>query len=214
MTEPTATEVPSGASAPPFGGAGTQKSRIIVGVSGASGSVYAIATLRALRAIDRFEVHLVASAQARITVELETGVTPAQLESLADVIHDSGNLAASISSGSFLTAGMIVVPCSMRSASAIAYSLNDNLLVRAADVCLKERRTLVLVVRETPLHVNHLRNLARAAEAGAVILPPVPGTYTRPKTVEDIVNHTVGKVLDQFHIPHELFKRWSGGGSA
>ena len=180
-----------------------------MGVSGASGSIYGIATLRALRAIGGFEVHLVASAQARITVELEAGVKPAELEALADVVHDGGNLAASISSGSFVTDGMIVAPCSMRSASAIAYSLNDNLLVRAADVCLKERRTLVLVVRETPLHVNHLRNLARAAEAGAVILPPVPGTYARPKTIEDVVNHTVGKVLDQFDVPHDLFKRWS-----
>jgi 4-hydroxy-3-polyprenylbenzoate decarboxylase len=184
--------------------------RIIVGVSGASGSIYAIQTLRALRAIGGFEVHLVLSAQAKQTIELETDVKPEQLEALADVVHDTTNLAASISSGSFKTGGMIVVPCSMRSASAIAYSLNDNLLVRAADVCLKERRTLVLVVRETPLHVNHLRNLARAAEAGAIILPPVPGTYSRPKTIEDVVNHTVGKVLDQFGIEHELFTRWQG----
>jgi 4-hydroxy-3-polyprenylbenzoate decarboxylase len=184
--------------------------RIIVGVSGASGSIYAIQTLRALRAVGGFEVHLVLSPQAVQTVELETDVQRAELESLGDVLHDSTNLAASISSGSFKTAGMIVVPCSMRSASAIAYSLNDNLLVRAADVCLKERRTLVLVVRETPLHINHLRNLTRAAEAGAIILPPVPGTYSRPKTIEDIVNHTVGKVLDQFDIEHALFTRWQG----
>ena len=184
--------------------------RIIVGVSGASGSIYAIQTLRALRAIGGIEVHLVLSPHARRTVELETGVTARELEALGDVLHDTANLAASISSGSFKTDGMIVVPCSMRSASAIAYSLNDNLLVRAADVCLKERRTLVLVVRETPLHVNHLRNLARAAEAGAIIMPPVPGTYARPKTIEDVVNHTIGKVLDQFHVPNELFKRWNG----
>jgi len=184
--------------------------RLIVGVSGASGSIYALRTLRALRAIGEFEVHLVASEQAYRTVELETDVPRAELEALADVVHESTNLAASISSGSFKTDGMIVVPCSMRSVSAIAYSLNDNLLARAADVCLKERRTLVMVVRETPLHVNHLRNLVRAAEAGAVILPPVPGTYARPKTIEDVVDHTVGKVLDQFDIPHELFQRWSG----
>jgi flavin prenyltransferase len=184
--------------------------RIIVGVSGASGSMYAVAMLRALRSIGGFEVHLVCSPQAKVTVQLETDVKPAELEALADVVHESTNLAASISSGSYQTNGMIVIPCSMRSASAIAYSLNDNLLVRAADVCLKERRPLVLVVRETPLHVNHLRNLARAAEAGAIILPPVPGTYARPKTIEDVVNHTIGKVLDQFHVPHELFKRWSG----
>jgi flavin prenyltransferase len=184
--------------------------RIIVGVSGASGSIYAIQTLRALRAIGGFEIHLVISEQAKQTVELETGVKPAELEEYADILHDSRNLAASISSGSFKTDGMIVVPCSMRSASAIAYSLNDNLLVRAADVCLKERRTLVLVVRETPLHVNHLRNMVRAAEAGAIILPPVPGTYSRPKTIEDVVNHTVGKVLDQFGIDNDLFRRWQG----
>jgi 4-hydroxy-3-polyprenylbenzoate decarboxylase len=184
--------------------------RIIVGVSGASGSIYAIQTLRALRAIGGYEIHLVCSPQAKQTVELETDVKPAELEAYADVVHDTHNLAASISSGSFKTDGMIVVPCSMRSASAIAYSLNDNLLVRAADVCLKERRTLVLVVRETPLHVNHLRNLVRAAEAGAIILPPVPGTYSRPKTIEDVVNHTVGKVLDQFGIDNDLFRRWQG----
>jgi 4-hydroxy-3-polyprenylbenzoate decarboxylase len=184
--------------------------RIIVGVSGASGSIYAIQTLRALRAIGGIEVHLVLSPHARRTVELETGVTARELEALGDVLHDTANLAASISSGSFKTDGMIVVPCSMRSASAIAYSLNDTLLVRAADVCLKERRTLVLVVRETPLHVNHLRNLVRAAEAGAIVLPPVPGTYARPKTLEDVVNHTVGKVLDQFGIDNDLFQRWSG----
>ena len=171
--------------------------RIIVGVSGASGSIYAIQTLRALRAIGGYEIHLVISQQARQTIELETDVKAAELDTYADVVHESTNLAASISSGSFKTDGMIVVPCSMRSASAIAYSLNDNLLVRAADVCLKESRKLVLVVRETPLHVNHLRNLVRAAEAGAIILPPVPGTYSRPKTIEDVVNHTVGKVLDQ-----------------
>ena len=184
--------------------------RIIVGVSGASGSIYAIQTLRALRAIGGYEVHLVLSAQAAQTVELETDVKREELLALGDVIHESTNLAASISSGSFKTVGMIVVPCSMRSASAIAYSLNDNLLVRAADVCLKERRTLVMVVRETPLHVNHLRNLTRAAEAGAIILPPVPGTYARPKTLNDVVNHTVGKVLDQFNIDNELFRRWDG----
>jgi 4-hydroxy-3-polyprenylbenzoate decarboxylase len=184
--------------------------RLIVGVSGASGSIYAVQTLRALRAIGGIETHLVASEQAYQTIELETDVGRADFDALADVVHASTNLAASISSGSFKTDGMVVVPCSMRSVSAIAYSLNDNLLARAADVCLKERRTLVMVVRETPLHVNHLRNLVRAAEAGAIILPPVPGTYARPKTIEDVVNHTVGKVLDQFHIEHDLFHRWSG----
>jgi 4-hydroxy-3-polyprenylbenzoate decarboxylase len=184
--------------------------RIIVGVSGASGSIYAIQTLKALRAAGDIEIHLIVSEQAKSTVRLETDLGAEALLALGDIVHDAADLAASISSGSFKTAGMIVVPCSMRSASAIAYSLNDNLIVRAADVCLKERRPLVLVVRETPLHVNHLRNLVRAAEAGAIILPPVPGTYSRPKTLEDVVNHTVGKVLDQFGIENELFARWEG----
>ncbi|HEX3548827.1 MAG TPA: UbiX family flavin prenyltransferase, partial [Candidatus Elarobacter sp.] len=154
--------------------------RIIVGVSGASGSVYAIAALRALRAVDGVETHLVLSQQARQTIELETDVTAAEVEALADVVHRDGDLAASISSGSFKTEGMLVIPCSIKSASAIAYSFNANLLTRAADVCLKEKRRLVLVVRETPLHVGHLRTLTQLAELGAVILPPVPGMYARP----------------------------------
>jgi 4-hydroxy-3-polyprenylbenzoate decarboxylase len=184
--------------------------RLIVGVSGASGSVYAIAALRALREVPDVETHLVLSQQARQTIELETDVTAADVEALADVVHRDENVAASISSGSFKTDGMLVIPCSMRSASAIAYSFNANLLVRAADVCLKEKRRLVLVVRETPFHLGHLRTLTQLAELGAVILPPIPGMYTRPKTVEDIVMHTVGKALDQFGIDNALFKRWTG----
>jgi 4-hydroxy-3-polyprenylbenzoate decarboxylase len=186
--------------------------RLIVGVSGASGSVYAIAALRALRAVPDIEVHLVLSAQARRTIELETELTAAEVEALADVVHRDGDLAAPISSGSFATAGMLVIPCSIKSASAIAYGFNDNLLARAADVCLKERRTLVLVVRETPLHLGHLRTLTQLAEIGAVILPPVPGMYARPKSVDEIVAHTVGKTLDQFGIDAKLFERWTGGG--
>jgi 4-hydroxy-3-polyprenylbenzoate decarboxylase len=182
--------------------------RIVVGVSGASGSAYAIAALAALRNIAGVEVHLVVSEGARRTIELETDKTQADLEALADVRYDDRDLAAAISSGSFLTDGMLVIPCSMKSASAIAYSLTDNLLARAADVCLKERRKLVLVVRETPLHVGHLRTLTRLAEMGAVILPPVPGMYARPKSVDDVIAHTVGKALDQFGIEHDLFKRW------
>ena len=184
--------------------------RLIVGVSGASGSVYAIAALRALRDVPDVETHLVLSQQARQTIELETDLTAAGVEALADVVHRDENVAAPISSGSFKTDGMLVIPCSMRSASAIAYSFNANLLVRAADVCLKEKRRLVLVVRETPFHLGHLRTLTQLAELGAVILPPIPGMYTRPKTVEDIVMHTVGKALDQFGIDNALFKRWTG----
>ncbi len=185
--------------------------RLIVGVTGASGSVYAFAALRALRAAGDVETHLVVSEQARVTVALETDEPPEALEALADVVHRDGDLAASISSGSFRTDGMLVIPCSMRSASAIAYSLNANLLVRAADVCLKERRRLVLVVRETPLHLGHLRTLTQLAEIGATILPPVPGWYTRPSSVDEIVAQTVGKALDQFGIDAKLFRRWTGG---
>jgi polyprenyl P-hydroxybenzoate/phenylacrylic acid decarboxylase-like protein len=164
--------------------------------------------LQALRAIGGIETHLVVSAAAHRTIELETGMSARDFEALADVVHRSDDLASAISSGSFLTEGMLVIPCSMKSASAIAYSLNDNLLVRAADVCLKERRKLVLVVRETPLHLGHLRTLVRLAETGAVILPPVPAMYAAPESVDDIVAHTVGKSLDQFGIANDLFKRW------
>ncbi len=185
--------------------------RLIVGVSGASGSLYAYAALRVLRAVDDIEVHLVLSAQARQTIALETDYTAADFEALADVVHHDGDLAAPISSGSFRTLGMLVIPCSIKTASAVAHSFNDNLLARAADVCLKERRTLVMVVRETPLHVGHLRTLVQLAEMGAVILPPVPGMYARPKTIEDVVAHTVGKALDQFGIENAIFERWAGG---
>ncbi len=185
--------------------------KLIVGVSGASGSLYAYFALRALRAAGDIEVHLVISQQARQTIVLETDYTATDLEQLADVVHADDNLAATISSGSFLTDGMLVIPCSMKTASAVAHSLNGNLLVRAADVCLKERRKLVMIVRETPLHIGHLRTLTQLAEMGAVILPPIPGMYARPRSVEDIVNHTVGKALDQFGISNALFARWSGG---
>lgn len=182
--------------------------RIIVGVSGASGSAYGHMVLQALRAIGGVETHLVVSASARRTIELETDLTVDDFYALADVVYRDDDMAAAISSGSFLTDGMMVVPCSMKSASAIAYSMNANLLVRAADVCLKERRRLVLVVRETPLHLGHLRTLAQLAEIGATILPPVPGLYANPRSVDDIIAHTVGKVLDQFGIANDLFKRW------
>jgi flavin prenyltransferase len=182
--------------------------RIVVGISGASGSVYGYTVLQALRAIGGVETHLVLTSAARRTIALEMATTTDEFEKLADVIHRDDDLAAAISSGSFITDGMLVIPCSMKSASAIAYSFNNNLLVRAADVCLKERRRLVLVVRETPLHLGHLRTLVRLAEMGAVILPPIPAMYSNPQTVDDIVAHTIGKALDQFGIPNELFRRW------
>jgi 4-hydroxy-3-polyprenylbenzoate decarboxylase len=188
----------------------TARRRLIVGVSGASGSVYGYAALRALRAAADVEVHLVLSQQARQTIELETSFTAADYEALADVVHREGDLAASISSGSFKTDGMLVAPCSIKTASAIANSYNDTLLARAADVCIKERRTLVLMVRETPLHLGHLRILTQLAELGAVILPPVPAMYARPRSIDDIVAHAVGKALDQFGIENALFRRWTG----
>ncbi len=182
--------------------------RLIVGVTGASGSAYAFAALRALRANGGYEVHLIATQQARKTLEIETSHVATELEALADVVHRDDDLAAAISSGSFITDGMLVIPCSMKSAAAISYSLNGNLLVRAADVCLKEKRKLVLVVRETPLHLGHLRTLTQLAEIGAVILPPIPAMYANPQSVDDIIAHTVGKALDQFGIENELFNRW------
>src|SRR3984885_11534431 len=167
--------------------------RIIIGISGASGSAYGYMALQALRAIGGVETHLIVSDAARRTIELELDVRAEAFEALADVVHRDDDLAAAISSGSFLTDGMLVIPCSMKSASAIAYSMNDNLLVRAADVCLKERRRLVLVVRETPLHLGHLRTLTQLAEIGAIILPPIPAMYANPASIDDIIAHTVGK---------------------
>ncbi|MDR7481133.1 MAG: UbiX family flavin prenyltransferase [Armatimonadota bacterium] len=183
--------------------------RLVVGISGSSSPIYGIRTLEALKAAG-VETHLVVSAGARRTIALETTWTLEQVCGLASVVHDERDMAAAISSGSFRTGGMVVVPCSMKTVAAIAHSLVTDLLVRAADVTLKERRKLVLVPRETPLHLGHLRNLVRAAEIGAVILPPVPAFYHAPKTIDDLINQTVGKILDQFDVPHALFRRWSG----
>ncbi|MGH7708443.1 MAG: UbiX family flavin prenyltransferase [Vulcanimicrobiaceae bacterium] len=183
--------------------------KIVVGISGASGSIYGLAALRALRAIDDVEIHLVVTESAKRTIALEMDRDAREFEAFAHVVYRDDDLAAAISSGSFRTDGMVVIPCSIKSASAIAYSFNDNLLVRAADVALKERRRLVLVVRETPLHLGHLRTLTQLAELGAVILPPVPAMYARPQSVDEIVAHTVGKVLDLLGIENALFRRWS-----
>jgi 4-hydroxy-3-polyprenylbenzoate decarboxylase len=182
--------------------------RIVIGISGASGSLYGLAALRALRDVPDVETHLVISKQAFRTIELETEHKPEDFTALADVTYADDDLGAAISSGSFLTDGMLVIPCSIKSAAAIAHSFNANLLVRAADVCLKERRKLVLIVRETPLHLGHLRTLTQLAEMGAMILPPIPAMYTRPTTVREIIDHTVGKALDQLGIVHGLFTRW------
>jgi polyprenyl P-hydroxybenzoate/phenylacrylic acid decarboxylase-like protein len=184
--------------------------RLIVGITGSSGPQYGIALLEALAAIPAVESHLILSASAHRTIELETDVTAADVESLADVVHAPGDFAASVSSGSFVTAGMVVAPCSMGTLAAIAHGMTPSLVARAAGVALKERRRLVLVPRETPLSLIHLRNLVAVAEAGATVLPPMPAFYAMPESIDDVVAYTVGKILDQFGIDHDLFRRWTG----
>jgi 4-hydroxy-3-polyprenylbenzoate decarboxylase len=185
--------------------------RLVVGISGASGVVYGLEMLRVLKDLG-YESHVVLTERARENFLLETDHSLEEVEEAAGRIYDDADLAAPISSGSFLTRGMVVIPCSIKSLSGIANSYNVNLLTRAADVTLKERRTLILVVRETPLHQGHLELMLSAASRGAVILPPVPAFYHKPKTILDLIHHTVGKVLDCFRIPHELFRRWGGAG--
>ncbi|MFO0876456.1 MAG: UbiX family flavin prenyltransferase [Gemmataceae bacterium] len=181
---------------------------MVVGITGASGTIYGVRLLQVLREVEGVEVHLVLSPGARVTLQKESGIDPETVVQLAHRVHDPANLAAPISSGSFLTHGMIVAPCSMKTLSCIAYSMDDNLLVRAADVALKERRKLVLVPRETPLHLGHLRAMVAVTEMGGIILPPSPGFYHRPRTIEDLIDQTIGKILDQFGLPHQLFQRW------
>jgi flavin prenyltransferase len=182
--------------------------RLIVGLTGSSGVIFGVRLLEVLKPIPDIETHLILSKGAELTLRLETEKSPAEVKALAGVVHNPRNLAASISSGSFPVFGMAVVPCSMKSLAQIALSLGDNLLARAADVTLKERRKLVLVPRETPLHLVHLRHMTAITEMGGVILPPMPAFYHAPKTIMDLVDQTVGKVLDQFEIEHDLFRRW------
>lgn len=183
--------------------------RIIVGISGASGPIYGIRLLEALSRIKEIETHLVMTESTEETIRYELpGWTAAKVRKLANVVHDPKDLAAPISSGSFKTDGMIVAPCSMKTLANIAHSTGGDLLSRAADVVLKERRKLVIVPRETPLHLGHLRNLVSVAEIGAIVVPPIPAFYHGPKTIDDIIHHTIGKILDVFEIKHQLFKRW------
>ena len=185
--------------------------RIVIGISGASGVIYGVRMLEMLKETD-FETHLIISSSGRLNIEIETRYKLADVEDMANFVYDHKDMAASLSSGSFLTEGMVVIPCTIRSLSGIANSYNENLLVRAADVTLKEKRKLVLVVRETPLHIGHLRLMTLAAEMGAHLLPPVPSFYHWPKTIEDIIDQTIGKVFDYFGIEHDLFKRWGEAG--
>jgi len=183
--------------------------RIIVGITGATGAIFGLRTLEALREAG-VETHLVLSKWGLQTVEHETGRKQADLEALASVVHGTGNMAATISSGSFRTDGMIVAPCSMRTVGAIAHGYGENLVHRAADVILKERRRLVLVPRETPLSEIHLENLLKLARMGVCILPPMPAFYNKPASLDDMVDHIVARVLDQFEIDAALAKRWDG----
>ena len=184
--------------------------RIIVGISGASGAVYGVRLLRALREHGGVESHLVVSAAGWRTLHHELGLEPAAVNALADVVHDLANVGAAIASGSFAAHGMVVAPCSMRTLAAIAHGLSDNLLTRAADVVLKERRRLVLLTRESPLHLAHLRNMVSVTEMGAICCPPVPAFYQRPTSIGEIVDHSVARALDLLGIESDLAPRWQG----
>lgn len=184
--------------------------RLIIGMSGASGLIYGIRMLEVLKTAPGIETHLVLTGAARLNISLETDWQADAVMAMADEVHSVKDLAASIASGSFRTDGMIVAPCSMKTLSAIVHSYADNLLTRAADVVLKERRRLVLMPRETPLHVGHCELLLKACQLGAIVAPPMPALYTKPQTVDDIINHSVGRVLDLFDIDSGLVKRWQG----
>src|SRR5690242_1576693 len=185
------------------------RKRIVVGISGASGAIYGIRLLQVLRGVG-VETHLVISQAARVTLAMETDLKVAEVEALADVVYSNKDVGAVCSSGSFRTMGMIVAPCSVKTLSEIATGVTSTLISRAADVTLKERRRLVLMLRETPLHLGHIRAMAAATEAGAIICPPVPAFYTRPQSLEDMVDHTLGRVLDLFDIDAGLAHRWTG----
>ncbi len=190
--------------------------RLIIGISGASGVIYAVRLLQVLQGMAGLETHLIISNAARQTLALETPLRVRDVQALADVVYDTRDIAASIASGSFKTAGMVILPCSIKTLSGIVHSYADNLLIRAADVTLKERRSLLLCVRETPFHLGHLNLMVKAAESGAVIMPPLPAFYHWPQTVQDIIDQTVNRIIDQFDIelPEDLFIRWPGLRSA
>lgn len=191
---------------------GKRMKRLIIGISGASGAIYGVRLLQVLQQVPEVETHLIMSNAARQTLTLETNFSLRDVQALADVVHDARDIAATLSSGSFKTHGMVVLPCSIKTLSGIVHSYTDGLLTRAADVVLKERRPLVLCVRETPLHLGHLRLMTQAAELGAVIMPPVPAFYHRPQSLNEVINQTVNRVIDQFDIelPQDLFQRWQG----
>lgn len=186
--------------------------RLVVAITGSSGVIYGIRLLEVLKSISNVETHLIMSPYARLNISIETQVDISYVEALADEVHACRNQAASISSGSFKVDGMIVAPCSMKTLSAIVNSYADSLIVRAADVTLKEQRRLVLMPRETPLHVGHCKLLYEAAQMGAIIAPPMPAFYVQPETIDDVINHSVGRVLDLFDVEMTSLKRWQGNG--
>ncbi len=186
--------------------------RVVVGISGASGSIYGIRLLEQLRNDPGVEVHLVVSASGKRTLVEETPYTVRQVESLAHVVYDDRDVGASIASGSFRTAGMVVAPCSIKTLAALAACHADTLIARAGDVTLKEGRPLLALVREAPLHVGHLRQMLAFAEMGGIVFPPVPAFYPKPRTVDDLVGHTVARVLERLGLPHEPLAEWTAGG--
>jgi flavin prenyltransferase len=193
---------------------GTKMKRIIVAITGASGAIYGVRALEALRAMDEIEVHLVISPSAARTLREETDFSMDQVQGLAHVVHNHKDIGASIASGSFRTDGMVVAPCSVKTLSGIAHCYAEDLVIRAADVCLKERRRLVLLFRETPLHAGHIALMDQATRMGAIIMPPIPSFYHRPRSIDDIVNRSVGRMLDLFELSNDLVSRWTGSNGA
>ena len=184
--------------------------KLIVAITGATGVIYGVRLLQALRELPNVESHLLISEAGVLNLHQELALNRKDVEALADVVHNVRDIGASIASGSFQSDGMIVAPCSMRTLAAVAHGLSDNLITRAADVVLKERRRLVLMVRETPFNLAHLRNMTAVTEMGGIIFPPLPGFYHKPQSIQDMVDHTVGRVLDLFSLPHHLTPRWNG----
>jgi 4-hydroxy-3-polyprenylbenzoate decarboxylase len=193
---------------------GTKMKRIIVAITGASGAIYGVRALEELRAKDEIEVHLVISPSAARTLREETDFSMEQVQGLAHVVHNHKDIGASIASGSFRTDGMVVAPCSVKTLSGIAHCYAEDLIIRAADVCLKERRRLVLLFRETPLHAGHIALMDQATRMGAIIMPPIPSFYHRPQSIDDIVNQSVGRMLDLFEMSNDLVSRWAGSNGA
>jgi polyprenyl P-hydroxybenzoate/phenylacrylic acid decarboxylase-like protein len=186
------------------------KRRLIVGITGATGSIYGLRILEALRASGGWETHLIVSEAGMLNAWQEYKLARKDIQKLADVVHSVRDIGASVASGSFITEGMVIAPCSMKSLSGVAHAYSDNLITRAADVVLKERRRLVLLTREAPLNLAHLRNMVAVTEMGGIVFPPVPAFYSGAKTIDDLINHSVGRVLDLFGVEHDSIKRWKG----